>query len=57
MKFYIGDNSKVERIIDRGGEKYVITGTFMSRELTDLKTASNILYRLMKEGFEIKNEI
>ena len=54
MKFYIGNNSKVERIIDKGTEKYAVTGSFISREFTDLETASKVLYKLMKEGIEIK---
>ena len=58
MKFYIGDNPKIERLsmVDNYGDrdKFAITGRFISRDLADLETATKILKKLIKEGFEIK---
>ena len=58
MKFYIGGSPGIERlkIADNYGDidKFAITGRFISRDLADLETATKILKKLMKEGFEIK---
>lgn len=58
MKFYIGDSPKIERLrmVDNYGDrdKFAITGRFISRDLADLETATKILKKLIKEGFEIK---
>ena len=58
MKFYIGDSPKIERLrmVDNYGDrdKFAITGRFISRDLVDVETATKILKKLIKEGFEIK---
>ena len=58
MKFYIGDSPKIEKIrmVNNYGDrdKFAITGKFISRDVADLETATKILKKLIREGFEIK---